>query len=399
MSPKKRIHSDNQAPAQAAPVPSAELAVRALKFGTGPMSPAQKRFNQLLGQTETLAKKIEDIRQLADAHRLVAGRTLAPLEQERNALMRQMALWLDARLKRKGLSAKQKTMASEILCDLAGALASTGDEAMRDLYDRHSEMTLDEEEKADAADMKMFMEDVLGEKIGDDNADFESLDELMRASMARMQQKAADEEAAHASRQSKRKKSAAQLKSEAKTSAEFEDATGALRTIYRQLVSALHPDRESDPAEHLRKTALMKEANAAYEKRDLLGLLQLQLRAELMDASQLVGMAKEKLAALTALLKDRVKVLNDELFALEQQVMGEFDFPMFSTFSAAALRRHLKDSELNLHTEITLMKQDLAAVQDDARFKRWLREQHQARQDDFDPFGGFDASGPFHPFR
>ena len=396
---QKHLLSDDQAPAQAPPEAGAGLAVSAVKFGAGPMSPAQKRFNQLLGQTESLAKKIDDMRQLADAHRLVVGRTLAPLEQERNALMRQMALWLDARLQRKGLSARQKNMASEILCGLAGALASTGDEAMRALYDRHSEMTLDEEDKANAADMKRFMEEVLGEKVGDDETDFDNLDELLRARTARMQQKAAAEEAAHASRQSKRKKTAAQLKAQAKASAEFADATGALRSIYRQLVSALHPDRESDPLEQLRKTALMKEANAAYKKRDLLGLLQLQLRARLLDASQMAGMAKEKLAALTALLKDRVQVLTAELHGLQQQMAGEFDFPMFGNFSAAALRRHLKDSELNLRHEITMIKQDLAAVPDDARFKRWLREQQRARQDEFEPFGGFDVSDPFSPFR
>lgn len=370
-------------------LPGAGLILSALQVGAGTVSPAQKRFNQLLSQTETLAKKIENMRHSADAHRLVVGRTLAPLEKERNALMRQMALWLDARLQRKGLNARQKAMASEILCDLAGALASTGDDAMRALYDSHSAMTLDEEEIAAAADAKIFMEDVLGEPVGDDDTAFESLDELLRATMARMQQKAATEEAAHASRQGKRKKTAAQLKSEARASALFEDATGALRAIYRQLVSALHPDRETDPFEQLRKTALMKEANAAYGKRDLLGLLQLQWRAELIDASHLASMSQEKLLALTALLKDRVKVLSDELFGLEQQMVGEFNFPRFSAFSAAGLRRQLKESELNLRHEITLMKQDLVVVQDDVRLKRWLREQHQASRDGFDPFGGF----------
>jgi len=375
------------------------LVLSALKFGVGAISPAQKRFNQLLSQSETLAKKIEDSRALADAHRQVAGRTLAPLEQERNGLMRQMALWLDARLQRKGLSAKQKNIATEILCDLACVLASTGDQAMRALYDTYSEMTLDEAQRADAADIKMFMEDMLGEPMGGDDAAFESLDDLMRASMARMQKAAAAEEAAHADRQNKGKKSAAQLKSEAKAGALFKDATGALRTIYRQLVSALHPDRETDHAEQLRKTALMKEANAAYEKRDLLALLQLQWRAELIHAGQLASLPKEKLAALTALLKDRVKVLTEELDTLEQQMVCEFNLPMFGPFSAAALRRHLKDSELNLRSEITLMKQDLLVVQDDARFKRWLREQQKISQDDFDPFGDSDPSDPFHLFR
>ena len=63
----------------------------------------------------------------------------------------------------------------------------------------------------------------------------------------------------------------------------------------------------------------MKEANAAYERRDLLALLQLQLRADLAHGDQVATMAKEKLAAMTTLLKDRVAVLNRELFVVEQQ--------------------------------------------------------------------------------
>jgi len=201
-----------------------------------------------------------------------------------------------------------------------------------------------------------------------------------------MQERAAADEAARASRKANRKKSAAQLKAEARAKAQTEDATGALRTIYRQLVSALHPDRETDHAEQLRKTALMKEANAAYEKRDLLALLQLQLRADLVDASQMASMAKEKLAALTALLKDRVKVLTQELFMAEQRIMDEFNLPIYATVSATALRRHLAEQELDLREEIDIMKQDLALVQDDARFKRWLKEQHEGVQDAyFDP--------------
>jgi hypothetical protein len=361
------------------------MTVSSLKFAAGPISPAQKRFNQLLNQTETLAKKIEDMLKLADAHRLVAERTLAPLEKERIALMRQMAVWLDARLQRKGLSAKQKGIAREILCHLAAQVASTGDEAMHVLYEAHSDTTLADEEKAAAADMKMFMEDMLGEEMGDGNTPFESLEDLLRASMAKMQEQTAAAEAARARKSSKRKKTAAQLKAEA----QMADATGALRTIYRQLVSALHPDRETDHAEQLRKTALMKEANAAYEKRDLLALLQLQWRAELLDANQMAHMAKEKLAALTTLLKDRAAVLTRELYAVERQMVGEFNLPMVSTLSAAALRRHLNESELDLRSEITMMKQDLHVVQDDARFKRWLREQQKASQDDFDPLDFF----------
>jgi len=380
------LFKEDQPQTPATPNPAAGLVVSALKFGSGQVSPAQKRFNQLLSKTEALAKQIEETSQLADAHRVVATRTMAPLEKERTALMRQMVVWLDERLQRKGLSKRQKAMAREILCHLAAAVAGTGDEAMRALYATHSATTLEEEERADAADMKMFMENMFGEKLGDDDTSFDSMEDLLRANMAKMQERAAADEAARASRKANRKKSAAQLKAEARAKAQTEDATGALRTIYRQLVSALHPDRETDHAEQLRKTALMKEANAAYEKRDLLALLQLQLRADLVDASQMASMAKEKLAALTALLKDRVKVLTQELFMAEQRIMDEFNLPIYATVSATALRRHLAEQELDLREEIDIMKQDLALVQDDARFKRWLKEQHEGVQDAyFDP--------------
>jgi hypothetical protein len=386
---QSNLFQDDQAPTPATPAPGGQLVSSALKFGAGPMSPAQKRFNQLLNKTETLAKQIEEAVKLADAHRMVFARTLAPLENERTSLMRQMAVWLDARLKRKGLSAKQKAIATDILCHLAATVADTGDEAMRKLYEAHSDTSLEDDEKAMAAGMKMFMEDMLGVYVGDDDTSFDSLDDLLRASTAKMQEKAQAEAAARAARQSKRKKSAAQIKAEAQASAQKEDATGALRTIYRQLVSALHPDRETDHAEQLRKTALMKEANTAYEKRDLLGLLQLQLRAELVDASQMASMAKDKLAALTALLKDRVAVLSAELVDVEMQLVGEFELPMYMPLNATSLRQYLAEREQDLTEEIAMMKQDLVLVQDDARFKRWLKQQHQAAQDDFDPVDFF----------
>jgi hypothetical protein len=349
----------------------ATVALSALKFSTGHVSPAQKRFNQLLKQTETLAAKIEAVRTLADSNRPIFHSTLTPLEHQRTALMRDMALWLGERLKRKGLTAKQQDSARDILCDIAASLAMTGDEAMQELHDAHSDESLQEQEKFEAAQMKSFLEDMLGDDIGDEGASFDTMEELMRASMAKVQEQASAREEAHAHRQGKRKKTSAQIKSEAQE----QDANGALRTIYRQLASALHPDRETDPAEQLRKTALMKEANTAYERRDLLALLHLQMQADLVDGEQVANLAKEKLAALTALLKERVKVLQQELFHIERQTIDEFDLPLYATLSAASIKRQLLDSERDLREDIAVMQEDLLRVQDDKHLKRWLRQQ------------------------
>ena len=369
--------------------PGTSLALGALKFSAAQLSPAQKRFNQLLAQTETLARKIESTRQATDTHRVLYSSRLHPLEKERDAYMRQMALWLDARLQQKGLTDKQSRIAREIICRLAASLAVQGDEAMQALHDAHSPHALADEEKAATAGLQQVMEDIFGESLGEGDSPFESMEDLMRAAMQKMSAAQVAEQTAHDERNAKRKKSAAQLKKEELAATQAQDADGALRTLYRQLVSALHPDREPDPQEQLRKTALMKDANAAYERRDLLALLQLQLRADLADGDKVATMAKDKLAAMTTLLKDRVAVLNRELFVVEQQAVEEFGLPPYDPFSETGLKRQLVMQQQDLQADIAMMQQDLQRVQDDAHLKRWLKQQHKLAQENFDPIDYF----------
>lgn len=354
----------------------------ALKFDAAKMSPAQKRFNQLIDQTESLAAKIAAAQALADSHRVKFSSTLMPLKEEYDALMRKMAWWLDERLKQKGLSAKLKAAAAEMICSLSGGLAMEGDETMQALHDAHASHSLEEQGKAVTNDIKSFMEGILGEKLGDDDQDFENLEDLVRASVAKMQAQAEATNQARADHGAKRKKTATQKKTEQQAL----DADSALRTLYRQLASALHPDRETNPLEQLHKTALMKEANAAYERRDLLALLQLQLQADLVDDRMINSMANEKLVALTALLKERVKVLTNELYKVERQTVAEFGLPMYAPLSPASLKRHLAAQKTELEGDIEAMQQDLAQVPDDRFLKRWLRQQHELRHDEFDPF-------------
>jgi len=365
-------------------------ALTALKFAEGALSPEQQRFNKLLAKTETLARKIETTRTLADTHRRVSEGTLRPLEVERDQLMRDMVRWLDERIQRKGLTAKQKRSATDILCGLAGGLAMTGDQAMQQLHDAHSDMTLAEQEKADAAEMQKFMENMLGQKIAEGQS-FDSMQDMLQASLKHMDGMAQDEQAqeeahaqAHAAHKARRKKTPAQQKAEQ----EAQDADGALRTIYRQLVSALHPDRESDPHERERKTGLMKDVNAAYERRDLMALLQLQLRAALADGEMIATMAREKIAALTLLLKERVLVLTHEMYGIKGQMQAEFGLAPHEPVSAASLKRCLREDQQDLQEQIAAMSGDLQRVQNDAEFKRWLREQTEMSQhrDSFDPF-------------
>ena len=356
---------------------SSGTAVTALKFADRVLSAGQKRFNQLLERTETLANKIEAARELVDAHRIASGATLRPLEDRRNTLMRDMAMWLDDRLKRPGLTRKQQQMASGIICGLTSGLALLGFEDMRALHDAHSDESLADQEKANAADAQAFMEEMLGQAVGGDQ-EFANTEELLRASLEQVRQQAQAHERSRAAHKARRAKAAQQKQAGQQT----QDADAALRNIYRQLASALHPDRETDPAERARKTGLMSEVNAAYGRRDLLALLQLQLRADLVDARKVSGMAKEKIAALSVLLNERAEALTRELREFEEQTRAEFELPPYLPLAAVGLRRHLLEQKHGVLADIGMMQRDSIRVRDDAEFKRWLREQDRLARED-----------------
>ena len=373
--------NDPSAAAGSSPCPAkataSGTAVTALKIADRVLSAEQQRFDQLLERTEMLANKIEAARVLVDAHRIASGATLSPLENQRNTLIRDMALWLDDRLKRPGLTRKQQQMASGIIGTLTSGLALLGFEDMRALHDAHSDESLADQEKASAADTRAFLEEMLGEAVGGDQ-DSANTEELLRASMEQIRQQAEGHERARAAHKARRAKAARQNQ----TGQQTQDADAALRSIYRQLASALHPDRETDPAEHARKTSLMSDANAAYGRRDLLALLQLQLRADLADARKVSTMAKEKITALSVLLKERAEVLTRELREFEAHTRAEFDLPPHLPLAAAGLRRHLQEQKHGLLADIGMLQRDFIRVRDDAEFKRWLREQDRLAGED-----------------
>ncbi|MDO8341245.1 MAG: hypothetical protein Q7T59_04680, partial [Candidatus Woesebacteria bacterium] len=98
--------------------------------GAARLSPAQQRFNRLLAKIDKLKSQVAEIQTLTDVYRPLYQSTLEPLREQQKGMMRRMALWLDERLERKGLTPAQKRNAIEILCGLCETLAAGGDEAM-----------------------------------------------------------------------------------------------------------------------------------------------------------------------------------------------------------------------------------------------------------------------------
>ncbi|QIO09557.1 molecular chaperone DnaJ [Acinetobacter lanii] len=54
----------------------------------------------------------------------------------------------------------------------------------------------------------------------------------------------------------------------------------SLKTVYLKIAASIHPDREQNEAKKIEKTAVLQQANEAYEQQDLFSLLKLQIQIE-----------------------------------------------------------------------------------------------------------------------
>jgi hypothetical protein len=85
------------------------------------------------------------------------------------------------------------------------------------------------------------------------------------------------------------------------------DSEGEIKSIYRDLIKAFHPDREMDEELKLKKTALTQEITEAYKKKDLHQLLKFE-----MEHAKSLEATTEKLAIYIRELNEKIKKLKSE---------------------------------------------------------------------------------------
>jgi hypothetical protein len=173
---------------------------------------------------------------------------------------------------------------------------------------------------------------------------------------------------------SRRKKSAKTMAREASRDEAAQGATRAVREIFRKLVSELHPDRETDPQEHARKTELMQRVNQAYKAGDLLALLELQLSIEQIDPKALAGMAEQQLKHYIHVLEEQSRRLREELKEFVAHFAAAMGESPSRKLSPASVQRALDADIRELKELARILDADLQRFQDIPAFKRSLRE-------------------------
>lgn len=342
------------------------------------LSPAQKRFNELLARIEVLTHQVQRLQAWSDRHRHAHVQALYTAAQEVRELRKNLLLFLHEQLHSADLTAQQQRMARNKLRSLIDLLSPLADPQVQALADLYTDDEVDQEEAQELAEaaerVRAKIEAALGQPI-DNPSQYRTPEAMVAAGMRQWQrQQEADDDRKAAKRAARKAKNKPLAE---KAEVQQTDAKTTLRTIYRQLASALHPDREPDEQERKRKTSLMSEVNAAYEKADLSTLMRLQMQVTQVDPQASARMADDKLQAMCLLLKEQVSALEDDLDQMQFRLSRELCIPVRADAHEATMTQALQRMQADQRHEVESLASDLRRIAHEAELKRWLKEQAQ----------------------
>lgn len=340
------------------------------------LSRAQQAFNRQIRQIEKLRDQLRGWEQVTARYQEEYVRDLLPLHDASIALQIKLVHALHDSRDEKGLSRAERGKLSGVIVDLAeDILADRDDDEIKAIYNSYSEIDYDSREAAERNQVKDFLEDMFDLDLGDE--DFDSTDDVFARAKAQFRDKQSQDDTQdleNDTARTPRKKTAKQLAKEARAEADALRLHQTLREIYRKLASALHPDREADPQERSRKTALMQRINHAYAKKNLLQLLELQLEVEHIGENVISSLDDEKLRHFNAILKEQIGELKQELVHVHSEFCARFRVDPFSGSRPETLLRNLQREIFAVQQDNAELEQDLSLLERPKGAKAWLKK-------------------------
>jgi hypothetical protein len=340
------------------------------------LSKGQKTFNKLIEKIGKQRKALAEWQATVPVYQQKFASKFRPLLLIFNERRRELVHALDVAYDNKALSKTDREMISDIICTIASDLIATyGDETLKPIYNRHSDIDFDTEVEDEKMAVKSIMESMLDIDLGDE-PDFSSPEKMYAEIDEQLQKKFAEQDQrqqANEERRSKRKKSAKELDKEARLQAEEQNVSQSIREVFRKLASALHPDREQDPVEHQRKTALMQKVNVAYGNRDLLQLLELQLEVEQIDQNAMNAVSEDRLKHYNKILTEQSSELQQEIDSITFSFKARANLPMGLALSPSKVMALLQTDIRGIEQHIADLKQDIAACKNMKSLKRLLK--------------------------
>jgi len=240
-------------------------------------------------------------------------------------------------------------------------------EELKLIYNKYFEEDYDEASEEAMEAMKESLKEMFDIELDDVDLD-SSEDDIFSSLGQKLYEKAQQEEEERATKKAT-KKSPKMVEAEKKEA----QINLSIQEIFRKLVKDLHPDRERDPTERARKNELMQRVNKAYDKKDLLGLLELQLEIEQISADSLNAIAEDRLKHYNQVLKGQTKQLEDEIEMFKEMLMFKYNIPIYFVNDPDEPLRFLKHETEEVKEKLEIIDVDLVSFQEVKGIKVWLK--------------------------
>ncbi|MGE0802666.1 MAG: J domain-containing protein [Lautropia sp.] len=386
--------------------PPQQMPVRVGVVGSAStLTKAQKAFNRWIARIDEQRRELAQWQAFSETFQARVAKDYEPLrrryQEQQLALMRRFDEAHDG-----GELGKRERgrLAHVIRENVSELLGHRDDPALVALHDKYSDIRHEDVRREQTEAMRAMVEDVLGTSL---DGDLESPEDVLNAARAWVagddsaadgaadespdydSAESSDASFAHAGERTRAKQQARAQREQAMA----DGATQSVREAWRKLASALHPDREPDPAERERKTRLMQRANQAYEARDLLQLLTLQIEVEQIDLSRLAETSDARLAHYNQVLREQSEGLAAEIDAVVAGYAANMDSHPGGNRrngpTPSAVLEALNRDIAELRQDCRALARDLEQFKDIRQVKAWLKTVRISRSasSDQDAFG------------
>ena len=286
----------------------------------------QIAFNKFIKKIENLRAELKNISNDLDKQLAFYGKEIHPLETKLNESRKEILRIIFPQFKsnKKIKGEVKKTLKRFILSLLQDIFLNQTHPPEQDLKEIFKAVTGHSYEKTAENEfeiMKDKMQDLFRESgfefdFGELNKNM--TEEEVMAKMKELSDKIKEKEELHQAKKSNRKKSAKQLEKEAKNK-ELEEARNKnIKSIYKQLVRALHPDLEQDELVKAKKEILMQRLTVAYQNNDLHEMLSLEMEFINKEENNIDQLSTDKLAIYNQVLKEQIHELTLQKVMLMQ---------------------------------------------------------------------------------
>ena len=131
----------------------------------------------------------------------------------------------------------------------------------------------------------------------------------------------------------------------------------------------------------------MQRINQAYDQKNLLLLLELQLELEHIDQTTINNITASRLKHYNKILKDQLNELEHEIYHTEGMFKAQFGMAPFEQITPGKIIRNLDADIASIQIDIRELKNNLLVFLDIKKVKAWLKGmRQQPKMDYFDDY-------------